>query len=235
MSKNWNRTSPRWATPASPSTTTTPTPPRRRCGTGRRTWAAGEPQRRARSPFRGAGRAAGRHAQGGGRRAYRRGPAGVDLHRQRPADHGRPGRDRRGAGPQGGKVTVTLPDGGTTKGTVTDVGTVAHKPAGQTTSGTGQSTSSGNDTATIDVTVTLDDPAAGGNLDAAPVDVAFVDAARGGAGRPVRQRPGRGQWPGRRGGHERGGAEVVSERQRANHGLSAVRERRLRAEREEAS
>ena len=77
-------------------------------------------------------------------------------------------------------MTVTLPDGGTTKGTVTDVGTVAHKPAGQTTSGTGQSTSSGNDTATIDVTVTLDDPAAGGNLDAAPVDVDFVSAERKG-------------------------------------------------------
>jgi peptidoglycan hydrolase-like protein with peptidoglycan-binding domain len=75
----------------------------------------------------------------------------------------------------GAKVTVTLPDGGTTtKGTVTGVGTVAHKPDGQNTTGTGQQSVSSGDTATIDVTVTLDDPAAGGGLDAAPVDVDFV-------------------------------------------------------------
>jgi peptidoglycan hydrolase-like protein with peptidoglycan-binding domain len=74
----------------------------------------------------------------------------------------------------GAKVTVTLPEGKTTKGTVTGVGTVAHKPAGQNTTGTGQQSGSSSDTATIDVTVTLDDPAAGGGLDAAPVDVDFV-------------------------------------------------------------
>jgi peptidoglycan hydrolase-like protein with peptidoglycan-binding domain len=81
---------------------------------------------------------------------------------------------------KGAKVTVTLPDGKATKGTVADIGTVAHKPASQSTTGTSQSTSSSSDTATIDVTVTLDDPAAAGSLDAAPVDVDFVSEERKG-------------------------------------------------------
>jgi len=68
----------------------------------------------------------------------------------------------------GSTVTVTLPDGRTTKGTVTGVGTVAHKPAAQAND------SSSDATATVAVTVTLVDPAAGGALDAAPVDVDFV-------------------------------------------------------------
>jgi peptidoglycan hydrolase-like protein with peptidoglycan-binding domain len=81
---------------------------------------------------------------------------------------------------QGAKVTVTLPDGKTTKGTVTSVGTVAHKQEGQSSSSTGQQSGSSSETATIDVSVTLDDPAAGGGLDAAPVDVDFVSEERQG-------------------------------------------------------
>ena len=61
----------------------------------------------------------------------------------------------------GDKVTVTLPDGGTTPGAVSSVGTVA-----ATTSGPG-----GNPTTTIPVQVTLTHPQAAGTLDQAPVTV----------------------------------------------------------------
>ena len=60
----------------------------------------------------------------------------------------------------GDTVTVTLPDGTTTPGAVSSVGTVA------TTSGPGQ-----NPTTTIPVQVTLTDPGAAGTLDQAPVTV----------------------------------------------------------------
>ena len=61
----------------------------------------------------------------------------------------------------GDTVTVTLPDGTTTPGVVSSVGTVA-----TTTSGPGQ-----NPTTTIPVQVTLTDPGAAGTLDQAPVTV----------------------------------------------------------------
>jgi hypothetical protein len=61
----------------------------------------------------------------------------------------------------GDKVTVTLPDGTTTPGVISSVGTVA-----TTTSGQGQDQST-----TIPVVVTLTDPAAAGGLDQAPVTV----------------------------------------------------------------
>jgi hypothetical protein len=61
----------------------------------------------------------------------------------------------------GDKVTVTLPDGATTPGAVSSVGTVA-----VTTSGSG-----GNPTTTIPVQVTLTHPQAAGTLDQAPVTV----------------------------------------------------------------
>jgi hypothetical protein len=61
----------------------------------------------------------------------------------------------------GDRVTVTLPDGTTTPGVVSAVGTVA-----TTTSGAGQ-----NPATTIPVTVTLTDPRAAGSLDQAPVTV----------------------------------------------------------------
>jgi hypothetical protein len=69
----------------------------------------------------------------------------------------------------GNKVTVTLPDGNTTPGTVSSVGTVA------TTSGSGA-----NPTTTIPVQVKLTDPQAAGTLDQAPVTVNITtDTARG--------------------------------------------------------
>ncbi len=70
----------------------------------------------------------------------------------------------------GDKVTVTLPDGTTTPGVVSSVGTVA------TTSGSG-----GSPTTTIPVQVTLTDPHAAGTLDQAPVTVNITTAAARGA------------------------------------------------------
>jgi hypothetical protein len=66
----------------------------------------------------------------------------------------------------GDKVTVTLPDGTTTPGVVSSVGTVAI-----TTSGQAQ-----NPATTIPVQVTLTDPAAAGTLDQAPVTVNITTA-----------------------------------------------------------
>jgi hypothetical protein len=60
----------------------------------------------------------------------------------------------------GDTVSITLPDGTTTPGVVSSVGTVA------TTSGSG-----GSPTTTISVQVTLTDPGAAGTLDQAPVTV----------------------------------------------------------------
>jgi hypothetical protein len=62
----------------------------------------------------------------------------------------------------GDTVTVTLPDGSSTPGTVSSVGTVA--------SGSGSN-------ATIPVTVTLTDPGAAGTLDQAPVTVNLTTAS----------------------------------------------------------
>jgi hypothetical protein len=71
----------------------------------------------------------------------------------------------------GDKVTVTLPDGATTPGAVSSVGTVATA----STSGSG-----GDATTTIPVQVTLTDPQAAGTLDQAPVTVNITTAtARG--------------------------------------------------------
>jgi hypothetical protein len=69
----------------------------------------------------------------------------------------------------GDKVTITLPGNKTTPGTVSSVGTVATSPA----SGSG----GGDTTPTIEVDVTPDDPAATGNLDQAPVQVAITTAS----------------------------------------------------------
>jgi len=75
----------------------------------------------------------------------------------------------------GDKVTVTLPDGTTTPGAVSSVGTVA------TTSGSG-----GNPVTTIPVQVKLTDPQAAGTLDQAPVTVNITtDTARGALVVPV--------------------------------------------------
>jgi len=66
----------------------------------------------------------------------------------------------------GDAVTVTLPDGTTTPGVISSVGTVA-----STTSGPGQ-----NPVTTIPVQVTLTDPGAAGTLDQAPVTVNITTA-----------------------------------------------------------
>ena len=68
------------------------------------------------------------------------------------------------------EVSVELPDGTTTPGRVSEVGRVAH--AGEDTGVPGQTSP-----ATIDVTVSLDDPKAAGALDQAPVTVHVVTAA----------------------------------------------------------
>ena len=70
----------------------------------------------------------------------------------------------------GDRVTVTLPDGTTTPGVVSSVGTVA------TTSQSG-----GNATTTIPVQVTLTYPQAAGTLDQAPVTVNITTATARGA------------------------------------------------------
>ena len=71
----------------------------------------------------------------------------------------------------GDTVTVTLPDGATTPGVVSSVGTVATTTT--TTSGSGQGQDS---TTTIPVQVTLTDPLAAGTLDQAPVTVNITTA-----------------------------------------------------------
>jgi multidrug efflux pump subunit AcrA (membrane-fusion protein) len=66
----------------------------------------------------------------------------------------------------GDTVSITLPDGTTTPGVVSSVGTVA------TRSGSG-----GNPATTIPVQVTLTDPGAAGTLDQAPVTVKITTAS----------------------------------------------------------
>jgi peptidoglycan hydrolase-like protein with peptidoglycan-binding domain len=69
----------------------------------------------------------------------------------------------------GDRVEVVLPSGRRTKGRVSEVGRVAE------TQGSGQ-----EQTTTIPVTVTLDNPRAGGRLDQAPVDVYVTTQTRKG-------------------------------------------------------
>lgn len=71
----------------------------------------------------------------------------------------------------GDTVTVTLPDGATTSGVVSSVGTVATTTTTTTTPGQEQSS-----TTTIPVQVTLTDPSAAGTLDQAPVTVNITTA-----------------------------------------------------------
>jgi hypothetical protein len=73
----------------------------------------------------------------------------------------------------GDAVTVTLPDGKTTAGGhVREVSTVATTSNGGNGGGGGS-----NSTVTVNVTITLDDPAASGKLDQAPVNVSITDRA----------------------------------------------------------
>jgi hypothetical protein len=73
--------------------------------------------------------------------------------------------DQQGELASGDKVTITLPDGQSTPGTVTSVGTVATTPSGSDNSGSSP---------TITVLVTPDDPTATGDLDQAPVQVSIT-------------------------------------------------------------
>lgn len=66
----------------------------------------------------------------------------------------------------GDQVSVTLPDGSSTPGLVSRVGTVA----------TTSTSSGGTTTSTVSVTVQLTDPAVGGSLDEAPVTVYVTTA-----------------------------------------------------------
>jgi peptidoglycan hydrolase-like protein with peptidoglycan-binding domain len=68
----------------------------------------------------------------------------------------------------GSKVSIELPDGSTTDGTVASIGTVAETSSDQ----------QGGTSTTLPVTITLDDPAAGAGLDAAPVDVTVIRSSR---------------------------------------------------------
>jgi hypothetical protein len=72
----------------------------------------------------------------------------------------------------GDKVTITLPDDSTTTGKVATIGSVATAPSGQ-----GGSSA----TPTVEVDVSLDDPAATGTLDQAPVQVSITSASVQGA------------------------------------------------------
>jgi hypothetical protein len=80
----------------------------------------------------------------------------------------------------GDQVTITLPDQRTTQGTVASVSSVATSGSSGSSGSSGGSSSSGssggNSSATVQVTITLRDPAATGNLDQAPVQVAITTA-----------------------------------------------------------
>jgi putative peptidoglycan binding protein len=70
----------------------------------------------------------------------------------------------------GQAVEVELPDGSTTAGTIASVGTTA-------TAGSDEDQDGTPDSFTIEVIVNLDDPAAGGSYDEAPVTVAVTTSA----------------------------------------------------------
>jgi hypothetical protein len=70
----------------------------------------------------------------------------------------------------GDRVTVTLPDNSTTLGVVSKVGKVATTPSSGNDNG-------GSSTPTIEVDVRLVHPAAAGQLDQAPVQVAITTAS----------------------------------------------------------
>ena len=79
----------------------------------------------------------------------------------------------------GDRVTITLPDGQTTPGVISSVGTVATTPtSGSGAAGSESSPGSGSSgaTPTIEVDVAPSDPAATGRLDQAPVQVTITTA-----------------------------------------------------------
>jgi hypothetical protein len=78
----------------------------------------------------------------------------------------------------GEQVSITLPDGATTPGVVSQVAAVATAPGSSSSAGSGSSdnpSSSGSDSsATIAVQVALSDPKAAGSLNQAPVEVTIT-------------------------------------------------------------
>jgi hypothetical protein len=70
----------------------------------------------------------------------------------------------------GDKATIVLPNNDTTPGVVSSVGSVATVPSGDGSSG-------GSQTPTVDVQITPIHPAATGRLDQAPVQVSVVTAS----------------------------------------------------------
>jgi peptidoglycan hydrolase-like protein with peptidoglycan-binding domain len=72
----------------------------------------------------------------------------------------------------GDQVTLELPSGATTTGTISDVGTVATAPPANT--GQANSATAGTTQATITVTIRIDHPAAVSGLDQAPVTAYFA-------------------------------------------------------------
>ena len=84
---------------------------------------------------------------------------------------------------QGAKVEIELPNGSVMKGTITSVGTVAKSDddGDDDSGGGGSGGGDGSDSkATLPVTVALDDPAAAGSLDGAPVKVRLVKSSKEG-------------------------------------------------------
>ncbi|WP_372412109.1 peptidoglycan-binding protein [Streptomyces luteireticuli] len=83
--------------------------------------------------------------------------------------------------PKGAKVTVDLPGGGKSTGTVRDVGTVAAQDGKDDSGGRGGAGAGGPaGDAKIKVTIALDDPGAARDLDGAPVSVTLTSRARDG-------------------------------------------------------
>jgi hypothetical protein len=82
----------------------------------------------------------------------------------------------------GEPVSITLPDGSDTPGVVSSVSTVATSSggSGSGSSGSGSSGSSGS-SPTVTVEVSLDDPAAAGSLNQAPVEVTITTGSVGNA------------------------------------------------------
>lgn len=83
--------------------------------------------------------------------------------------------DKQALARKGAKVSVRLPDGRTTPGTVAEIGTVATKNEGD---GGGGPPGGGGGKPVIQVTVTLDKPDEAGALDGAPVNVGFTSQSR---------------------------------------------------------
>jgi hypothetical protein len=76
----------------------------------------------------------------------------------------------------GDQVTITLPDQRTTQGTVASVSKVATTGSSGSSDSSSGSSSGSSQSATVQVTITLRDPAATGALDQAPVQVAIITA-----------------------------------------------------------